>query len=736
MGQTFTETLSFVTRQAAVQSSLSQVDPSVSIVSEEAFARNYNQTASFNLSTPNITWKGVKYPASSMYISDGFVINLTSPENSSIGLDGNERVEFEVVPLRYSLNREPDGWIADNTSGGIILFGPFISSTCDVRCIDGTGRLQFWQSEQVSGIVEYEVRLLGSDVTQIFSIDVQMVNELFGAANVTVIEDQTNISFPEWTGVRNSPGPKVLPNASFPITFIRGDDIFLSTPTVVVSGTNQGELNFDLRRDASGSALLNVEAIYTNPDSFGWSVKSLNFTVSVLPVNDPPTFFLNCSSSEQFVQNCSTECDGSVEEFCGATVVVEQNCADCDLDSALCQGDDCRCFVLDRFIAAAVPYNASYLQALANPDAASSAPEYVPEWTQNMTFVVRLVNATDTLFDEGFDPQIDVSTSALSFCLAPDKHGVALFEVYLVDSGGVALGGYNRSSSMFLTTVVRYVNQEPSFDVSVPSTIEDFEQCVTCSNCTQPDCVLPVLLWENSGAMIVDPFAVDVLRGNPGPSGMDLEAFQNITFFVSFLASEVYGFSVDNYDQQRSDSQLFLDGSTPVVSADGILTFEFEKFAHGLVSYDIVMADSGGTMFSGINVSAPRNLTILAANSYLHVVLRLPRSIASCRSQNQTLLPALCGAAVRAFGTSPGEILFCQNATDANMTNSSNASLCNNLNTNTTEEWTATPTAFVELAPSTGFPGNWTFLGGGDDAAYRLSLPFDFCVGSESARDD
>ncbi|MGH7137805.1 MAG: DUF4214 domain-containing protein, partial [Pirellulales bacterium] len=279
-------------------------------------------------------------------------------------------------------------------------------------------------------------------------------------------------------------------------------------------------------------------------------------------------------------------------------------------------------------------------------------------------------------------PQIDVATGALTYAIAPHTAGTAHVSVQLHDNGGTANGGHDTSAPQIFTITANFVNDPPSFVINgdPPAANENstnvtdfgFASQISSSSSYPPD--------ANEGGQLVHFNVTNVSNpslfstqptidpaGNlhyatvPNASGMstvtvelqdnggtanggqDTSAPQTFTINVNFVNqpptithiganpvvnensgqttlsgfdSATSGPGADGaaqqvtYRLQAANSSLFTTGGQPAIDSSGTLTFTPAPLAYGTTSVTILAQNSGGTANGGNNTSLPAKFFI------------------------------------------------------------------------------------------------------------------------------
>jgi len=279
-----------------------------------------------------------------------------------------------------------------SVSFSVVAADPTLFST--VPSVDAAGTLTFVAAPNTSGETSIVVTATDDGGTANGGVDrrsnsatitIRPINDAPSAAlgvNLSVQEDLGDQTRNDWIS-DVSPGPE--DESAQTVTFRVATDrpsLFAVAPQV----SDDGTLTFTPAPDAVGAAILDVTAL----DSGGGSAELGSRTITLLEVNDAPTF--------------SLDGDVTVNEDSGAQSIA-------DFGSAISAGP-------------------------------------ASERTQSLRFAVTNDNAA--LFSA--PPAIDTD-GTLTFTSAPNAFGVADVAVELIDDGGVDLGGADRSSAGFLIVV-------------------------------------------------------------------------------------------------------------------------------------------------------------------------------------------------------------------------------------------------------------------------------------------
>jgi len=176
---------------------------------------------------------------------------------------------------------------------------------------------------------------------------------------------------------------------------------------------------------------------------------------------------------------------------------------------------------------------------------------------QIVDFIV--TNNNNALF--AVQPAIDAS-GTLTYTPAANANGIALVTVKAHDSGGTTNGGVDTSGGQTFAITVTPVNDAPSFTKGTDQTAA-----------------------EDAGAQAVPGWATAV---SAGPAD---ESAQSIAFIVT-----------------NDNTALF--SVQPAVSASGSLTYTLAAHMNGVATVTVKAHDNGGTTNNGVDTSAPQTFTI------------------------------------------------------------------------------------------------------------------------------
>ena len=280
---------------------------------------------------------------------------------------------------------------------------------------------------------------------------------------------------------------------------------FVQFPKVDISGT----LTYEVANTANGTATIEVflkdDGSNTPPNSNTSS--TVTFTITVNPINDPPTFTP------------------------GANIVIDEHTG----------------FVT-------IPNWATNMSA-GPPD---------EQATQTISFV--LVQNSISAFLQ-FDIPVSIDASGtLSFQATPHYNGIAVYEIYLLDSGPSNSPHDNKSASRGFSISVEFINDAPSFTIGPDITVIEGDDTHTYPG------------WAT----------------NISPGESPNEQNQELRFSVVF--------------QQVTGTLAFLQ--IPEINSAGELEFRATKHTHGEAIFDVYIIDDGEFEAPHINVSPVQSFKV------------------------------------------------------------------------------------------------------------------------------
>ena len=547
--------------------------------------------------------------------------------NNEIQLDETESSQLQSYN-GFAQNIQKGG-INDNESAQVLNF-VVSSNNANLFTIQPTidkyGTLKFQPKASAAGVAVVSVALHdsggtannGKDTspTQTFTIRIKAINDppvfTLGADPIVVPEDCGYYEETGWvTGI--SPGGGA-DEAGQGLTFIveveggNNDQFFVQSPKIVYNN-NIGSLLFEPGPDKHGEKEVNVFLQDDSGDPTSDTSATKTFTISVQPVNDPPTFKLNYETysiyedeGEKRVYMASSIYAGPDDEEKEQTNLSFQlSVSDPDLFSVQpemnAEGEltfqtgtnksgDCTIKVQlnDNQPENNLSQEQTFILSIQNvndppsfvigPDQTikeDSRVQYKLNWAKNINAGASnetsqtlsfIVEATDTSL---FLVQPEIRNDGmLSYTPAPDAFGSTQVRVTLKDDGGTAYNGDDTSDAQSFGITILAVNDRPSFGLR--------QESIKCD--------------EDSGLQVIKNCVDNVSKGP------DNEHTQELTFNI-----------------ETNNDTLF--ETFPKMDQDGNLRFEPAENAFGSAEISICLTDTGGQENDGINVSYVERFTIV-----------------------------------------------------------------------------------------------------------------------------
>jgi HD domain/Bacterial Ig domain len=457
--------------------------------------------------------------------------------------------------------------------------------------------------------LSYRASSAAGDVSATVSIQVLAVNQppRFAAGrDVTVDEDAVPYAAGWATGVDAGAG-----DTGQQVRF----DVHASDPTLFSSQPRispDGTLSFMLASDAFGSTQVSARAVDDGGTAHGGvdSSSTVSFTVTVLPVDDPPAFTGGgnvgvvedagpqslqwasdisagpANESDQHVTFVVTTNEASLFAPGGeplvspagvltftpgfhatGTAIVTVAAHD---DGGTANGGVDTSAAQSFAIAIGVVNHAPSFVAGANQTVLEdSGPQAVGGWATAISAGPANESAQTVTFSASTTspgifavaPAVS-SAGTLTYTPAANANGSATVTVTAHDNGGTANGGVDTSAPQSFTITVTPVNDPPSFQPGADQTV-----------------------LEDSGAQSVAGWATSI---SAGPSD---ESAQHVTFSVL-----------------ETNASLF--ATPPAVAADGTLTYTPAANANGSSTVTVTAHDDGGTANGGQDASPGQTFTI------------------------------------------------------------------------------------------------------------------------------
>jgi hypothetical protein len=486
--------------------------------------------------------------------------------------------------------------------------------------IDASGNLTFTPAADANGSTDVDVYLMDDGMTAFggddtsptvtFTITLTPVNDppsFTPGSDVSVAEDSGAYSATWATSISMGPANEAsqITGAEFVVTNTN-NSLFAAQPTI---SATTGVLTFTPADDAFGTATVSV----TLDDNAGGNETSgtVQFTIEVTPVNDPPTFTpgsdvevnedssaynagwatnmsvgpANESSQSLTAFNVSNNNNSlfstqpaistttgnltfelAADEFGSATVTVSLT------DDGGTPGDDTSAEV--TFTIDVLPVNdaPSFTTGADQSVLEDAGPVTVSGWATGISAGPSNESSQALQFDLVADdpslfavqPAVDAGTGTLTYTTQADEFGTTTVTITLMDDGGTDRGGVDSVTDTF-TITIEPVNDPPSF---MPG----------------PD----VTVDEDSGPYDAD-WATDL---SVGPDNERDELSQTLSFAVT-----------------ATDASLFAD--QPAIDGEtGALTFTPADNANGSTDVSVILSDNGGTTNGGDDTAETVTFTI------------------------------------------------------------------------------------------------------------------------------
>ncbi|MEQ2006820.1 MAG: Ig-like domain-containing protein [Limisphaerales bacterium] len=443
--------------------------------------------------------------------------------------------------------------------------------------VNTSGLLTFTPAPTSNGVATVTVTVTDSgdsanggvnSTTSTFTITVTPVNSAptitLATNNVVVLEDSGARTIAGLAVITTGPADESGQTITNLVTSNSRSSLFSVQPSVSANGT----LTFTPAPNTNGTATLTVTAEDNGGTAGGGGNRTTSvFTITVLPVNDAPSFALRAVSTLNSVNNGSFESG----DFTGWTVSDTANTT----PSLAVRADPANLGLFDagatdgtrsatHGFSGATAGTISIAQDVTVPAGGTLTFTYRASWnvsaaaTANRTFrlVVQPAGGGAELFGTNL-----VSAAPGSFFIQPANQTVS---VDLSAFGGQAV------RLAFVATI-------PTGDTGTGSLQLDNVQLVTSST----DFVVNV----NSGTSTTTTFATSIVSGPPNESEQ----------VVSFLVT-------------NDNNPLF--SSQPAIAANGTLTFTPAPNAAGVAIVTVRARDNGGTLDGGADTSPAQTFTI------------------------------------------------------------------------------------------------------------------------------
>ncbi|MEN9574272.1 MAG: Hemolysin, plasmid [Verrucomicrobiota bacterium] len=434
-------------------------------------------------------------------------------------------------------------------------------------------------------------------------------------ANLTIPEDSglTNVNVTGLAPALSGEATQSVTN----VTATSSNPALIPNPTVTyTAGATTATLELTPAENLSGVVTITVIAQDNGGTSYGGVDKITNtFTVTVLSVNDAPSFSLAASAingpaelgaqtlasfatsilagpanesaqlvsflvtnnaNALFASQPAMDTNGTLtfapallaNGVATVTVIAQDNggTANGGVDTSAAQTFTIT--VTSGNMAPSATYTTNNVVVLEDAAAqsvsafATFSPGPAGESTQTVS-VVSVTASVPALFSSG--PAI-AANGTLTFTPAANANGSATVTVIVQDNGGTANGGVDQATNTFTVTVTA-VNDAPTITLATNN----------------------VVVLEDSAAQ-----TVALATFSAGPANESGQAITNVTI--------------------ASVTNAALFSSQPAISTSGALTFTLAANANGTALVTFTATDDGGTANSGVDTSAPASFLITATS--------------------------------------------------------------------------------------------------------------------------
>ncbi|MCU1347583.1 MAG: hypothetical protein JWO56_613, partial [Acidobacteria bacterium] len=501
--------------------------------------------------------------------------------------------------------------ITGNTNPALFSAGPSVSPS---------GALSYTAAPNANGSASISVVAhddggtanggVDTSAPQNFTINIIAVNDapsFTKGADQNALEDSGPHSVSGWaTAINAGPADEAGQSVSFNVTGNSNPALFSAGPAVAPDGT----LTYTPAPNANGSATISVAA-HDNGGTANGGVDtsaSQSFTITVVPVNDAPSFTkgadvavsedsgaytqaawataISAGPADEAGQTLSFNASNSNNALFAVQPTVAPNgtltftpaanatgsatvtLSISDNGGTANGGVDTSASQTFVITVNGVNDGPSFTKGADQTSFEDGGPQVVSGWAtaisagpadeSSQTVTFSTTNDNNPLF--AVQPAV-ASDGTLTYTAAANAYGTATVTVVAHDDGGTANGGVDTSAPQTFTITITPVNDAPSFTGG--------------GN---------VSALEDSGAYSQSGWATAISDG-PNESG------QTLTFHVS-----------------NDNNALF--SVQPVLAPNGTLTFTLATNAFGSANVTVTLQDDGGTANGGADTSAPQTFTI------------------------------------------------------------------------------------------------------------------------------
>jgi len=545
-----------------------------------------------------------------------FVINLTAVNDAPSFMKGADQTANENAGAQTAA-----GWATALSAGPPDEAGQALTFEVSNNnnalfsaqpSIDPTGKLTYTSATDVFGTATVTVKLHdnggtangGVDVSaaQTFTITINPINHapsFVKGADQTRLEDAGAQSVANWaTSISAGPPNESGQIISFQITANTNPGLFSTGPTVSSNGT----LTYAPAPDANGSATITIVAKDDGGTANGGvdTSPSQQFTITITPVNDAPTFGLIAShtvledAGPQSVANALTNPSAGPANESGQQLtlsVTNNNNALFSVQPSIDLGSGTLTYT------PATGSNGNAIVTVTVSDNGGTDNGGVDHTTKTLTITVTAVNdapsftngASQTVLEDAgaqsvsgwatsisagpsneaaqaldfivtndnnalfsSQPAVD-ATGKLTYTPAPNRNGTATVTVKLHDNGGTANGGVDTSPAQTFTITITPVNDAPTFNLLANNTAA-----------------------EDAGPQVIGGA---LTNASPGP----FESGQALTLVVT------------------NDNNALFSVQPSIDLATGTLKYTSAPNANGSATVTVKLQDDGGTANGGVD---------------------------------------------------------------------------------------------------------------------------------------
>ena len=555
--------------------------------------RNFRAQPYFDLKNHDLQYLGSDLVLGQKVLEEKFVINLVEPENVEIDLNGNEDLNFDVMPIGRRAYPYLFPWILDFSDGGLMTANPTIEIKCkkstDILVVSSSceGNLSMNINPSYNGQILFSVKMQGAELKQNFTVSVRLAfsfqDHIFLTTpekSIVVVSDFLVANF-----------ASSLSGGLMPFDYaVEIREVDLVTDARIASSVLHSNVSNLFLAVSLGR--VGVQTLWLRAGDMNAVTDAKSFDVFVLDRNFPPAFAFDCQSS---YFECNGDCAlNRSEGNCTVIMNTAQNCNKCNATDGCC--------VHVRSVVSWIP---------------SIGPSFWNESSQQVTFFISPMSDSSSTTINLLE--IDAVSGDLTICPSAQYFGSSSFRIVLFDNGGTANGGSNISKPVYFEINVAQVNQRPSFEIFSNHTIQ---------------------VWtSHNNRWIYPKFATNISSGISNAAGFNfaLEHYQDVTFKLFNL----HGHTAAACSNIAACSALTLIN----IDVDGTLQFQLQPGWSGVLLLQAYLENNGSADDCGKNLSVPHNFTIFVVESYVQFFFIVSRDfifqsslIFSARQQVASLL--------------------------------------------------------------------------------------------------